>query len=57
MVRELRTCFVLLWKSILISMELNIFICYKGGMIKIYKIIFSKSTWGNNTKKFDGNVK
>lgn len=57
MVRELRTCFVLLWKSVLISMELNIFISYKRGMIKIYKIIFSKGTWGNNTKKLDGNVK
>ena len=42
MVRELRTCFVLLWKSVLISMELNIFICYKRGMIKFIRSYFQR---------------
>lgn len=57
MVREIGSCFVLLWKSVLISMGLNIFICYKRGMVKIYKFIFVRSTWGNHTKKLDGNLK
>ena len=51
------TCFALLWTSLLISLGLNVFIRYKKGMIKvIYKVIFTSSTWGKNTKKLDANL-
>ena len=42
MVEELRTCFILLWTTLLISLGHNVFICYKRGMVKvIYKVMFA----------------
>lgn len=57
MVEELGTSIVLLWTSPLPSLGLNVFICYKRGMVKvIYKFIFESYAWGKNTKILNGNL-